>query len=93
MVTAIDKEYSAAEGALFSMRNPWGSAPGADGSRDGVINIFEDNVTRTIDVRTIYPGKAANYGSGRETPYTPPSFAAQMLRISPEIMRNPGRGF
>ena len=85
--------YSAAEGALFSMRNPWGWAPGADGSRDGVINIFEDNVTRTIDVRTVYPGKAANYGSGRETPYTPPLFAAQMIRISTEIMRNPGRGF
>ncbi len=64
--------YSTDKTALFSMRNPWGSSPGSDGSEDGVLNIPDNQqVPKTIDLRIIYPGIAKKYALDTLTPYIP----------------------
>lgn len=83
--------HSTNPSALFSMRNPWGGNPGDPDSADGVLNIPDDNqIPRTIDLRIIEPGIASNYGSGTNSSYTPPAFAAGTsgLRVSPELLRS-----
>jgi hypothetical protein len=58
--------HSSNKNALFAVRNPHG------GSRDGVLNVPNNDVIYpTMDFRIIYPGKAKNY-SGNTKPYTPP---------------------
>lgn len=75
--------YSTISSALFSMRNPWG------GEGDGVLNIPNNTVIPPlIDLRIVYPGKAANYSTGLPGPYTPPSLspAQNVMRVSPELL-------
>lgn len=63
--------YTAKDGFLFSMRNPWGIG----GALDGVLNIPDDrNITSTIDFRIIAPGAAAPYFKAPLGPYVPPKF-------------------
>ena len=67
--------YSNNANALFAMRNPWGFSPGTNGTEDGVMNIMDDGtVPPTIDMRIIYPGKAADYAKTNLSPYTPPQW-------------------
>ena len=74
--------------ALFAMRNPWGWCSGAPGELDGVLNVFRGEMPSTIDLRVVYPGKAAQYGSGRFDGYTPPSFAPQPRRVAEHLLRS-----
>ena len=74
--------------ALFAMRNPWGFCYDAPGELDGVLNVFRGEMPSTIDLRVIYPGKAAQYGSGRFDGYTPPSFAPQPRRVAEHLLRS-----
>ena len=61
--------------ALFAMRNPWGFSPGSDGKEDGILNIVDDGtVPPTIDMRIIYPGKAADFAKKNLSPYSPPQW-------------------
>lgn len=63
--------YTAKDGFLFSMRNPWGNG----GALDGVLNIPDDRkVVSTIDIRIISPGAAAPYFKTPLGPYVPPKF-------------------
>ena len=67
--------YSNNSSALFAMRNPWGFSPGTNGTEDGVMNIMDDGtVPPTIDMRIIYPGKAADYAKTNLSPYIPPQW-------------------
>ena len=80
--------WTANNSALFAMRNPWGFCSGADGSLDGVLNIFEGEMPPTIDLRIIDPGKAAEYGDGQFYPYVPPVFAPQPMRVAEHLLRS-----
>ena len=67
--------YSNQSNALFAMRNPWGFSPGTSGTEDGVMNITDDGtVPPTIDMRIIYPGKAADFAKTNLSPYIPPQW-------------------
>lgn len=67
--------YSNQTNALFAMRNPWGFSPGTSGTEDGVMNIMDDGIIPpTIDMRIIYPGKAADYVKDNLSPYIPPQW-------------------
>lgn len=67
--------YSNNASALFAMRNPWGFSPGTNGTEDGVMDIMDDGtVPPTIDMRIIYPGKAADYAKTNLSPYIPPQW-------------------
>lgn len=85
---------------LFTMRNPWGSAPtikdGEDGGRDdGLLNITtkDAKVPPSIDLRICDPGAAKAFAvAGNVEPYTPPSFAPSPMMVSKEVLRNPGNG-
>lgn len=76
--------------ALFSMRNPWGGNPGADGTLDGVLNIPDDGIIPTlIDVGVTGPGKAASMKKDVK-PYDPLiySFTAHKMRVSAALMES-----
>jgi len=76
--------------ALFSMRNPWGGNPGADGTVDGVLNIPDDGIIPTlIDVGVTGPGKAAPMKKNIK-PYDPSiySFTAHKMRVSAALMKS-----
>ena len=67
--------YSNNSNALFAMRNPWGFSPGTSGTEDGVMNIMDDGIIPpTIDMRIIYPGKAADFAKTGLSPYIPPQW-------------------
>ena len=84
--------HSATPSALFIMRNPWGGHNGdLPASDDGMIRIPDNStIPRMIDLRVVEPGKAADYGTGTSSPYTPKTFspAEMIMRVSPELMRS-----
>ena len=71
--------HSSNQAALFTMRNPWGGNSGKSG--DGLLDILNNNIPATIDLRIILPGKAAEFGSGTYSPYTPPRYSAAENKI------------
>lgn len=66
-------------GALFALRNPWGSCADADEAKDGILNVFNNpEIIRTIGIDVYMPGAAAAYNRelglpvGRSDPYEIP---------------------
>lgn len=63
--------HTANDGAIFTMRNPWGNQ-NPNGKEDGLVNIPNNNtIPPIIDLRIVEPGLSGTNGTTEK--YTPPS--------------------